>query len=351
MTGAVAEKLRIPVNGVDQGMFLRGRDVTRPVLLFVHGGPGMPEFFLDRTHPTGLENDFVVCWWEQRGSGLSYSPGTPPGSMTVDQLVEDAVTVTDYLRRRFAQDRIYLLAHSWGSFIGLQLAQRAPGRFHAYVGMSQVTHQLRSEVLSYRYLLEEYRRRGDARMVRRLEAAPVTMTAPMPQAYRRLRDPAMHRIGVGTTRDMRSVVTGVFVPVWRTPGYTVREKVSIGRGKAFSQRLLWDDFLRTDLTGKVPELGLPVYLCHGRHDQTVSGDLARDYLERLRAPVKGFYTFEQSAHSPAFEEPERMRRILREDVTAGEVRLADARQADARHADARWADVRAEKERGASPVA
>lgn len=139
----------------------------------------------------------------------------------------------------------------------------------------------------------------------------------------KIRDEAMHRLGVGTTRDMRSVITGVLVPVWRTPDYTVCEKIAIACGKAFSRRMLWDDFLRTDLTRTVTELALPVYFCSGRYDYTVNYELSRAYLQRLRAPAKGFYTFEHSAHSPLFEEPARMRRILVEDALAGETRLAD----------------------------
>ena len=338
------EKTWVPINGVDQGMFIRGHERAgggadvggadmggradgcgKPVLLFVHGGPGMPEYFLDRTtHPTGLDREFVVCWWEQRGAGLSYSRAVPRASMTVDQLVDDTVAVADHLRARFGRDKVYLLAHSWGSFIGIQAAARAPELFHAYVGMGQVAHQQRSEVLAYEYELREYRRRGDARMVRALEAAPVTMAAPPPKAYMRMRDKAMHTIGVGTTREMKSVVTGVFLPVWRTPEYTVREKIAVGRGKAWSRGILWDEFLATDLAETVPELEVPAYICQGRHDYTASYELARAYCERLRAPVKGFYTFERSAHSPAFEEPERFREILREDVLPGTTRLADA---------------------------
>ena len=160
-------------------------------------------------------------------------------------------------------------------------------------------------------------------MVRTLEAAPVTMDAPLPAAYMKVRDRAMHSLGVGTTRDMRSVVTGVFVPVWRTPDYTLAERAAIWRGKAFSRGVMWDDFQATDLTAKVTEVDLPVYICQGRYDHTCSYDLARGYFEKLRAPVKGFYTFARSAHSPAFEEPERFRRVLREDVLTGEARLAD----------------------------
>jgi pimeloyl-ACP methyl ester carboxylesterase len=80
---------------------------------------------------------------------------------------------------------------------------------------------------------------------------------------------------------------------------------------------------QTDLAAQIPELRLPAYFLHGRYDYTCAYPLARAYVQRLRAPVKGFYTFDQSAHSPVFEEPARARTILREDVLTGDRRLAD----------------------------
>lgn len=120
--------------------------------------------------------------------------------------------------------------------------------------MAQITHQIESERQSYEYMLESHRFNGDRRMVRRLERAPVGPEPPLPRAYEALRDGAMHRLGVGTTRDMRSVVTGIFVPSWRFPGYTWSEKMNLWRGKQFSRRFgLWDQMLATDLTELVPE--------------------------------------------------------------------------------------------------
>ncbi len=323
------EKTWVTVNGTRQGMFVSGgggrarEGVRKPVLLFLHGGPGMPEYFMERTHPTGLHEDFVVCWWEQRGAGLSYAAGRDPASMTVAQSVDDTIAVTEHLRDRFSTERVLLLAHSWGSFIGIQAAARAPKLYHAYVGMGQVAYQLRSECLAYESMLVEFRRRGDRRMVRRLVAAPVTMAGGLPSRYLALRDEAMHKLGAGTTREMRSVVTGIFLPVWGTRDYTVRERADIWRGKARSRRLLWDGFLRTDLTAAVTALDLPVYICQGRYDLTASYSEAKSFCRKIAAPVKGFYTFEESAHSPLFEEPRRMRRILAQDVMAGTVTLAD----------------------------
>jgi pimeloyl-ACP methyl ester carboxylesterase len=129
-------------------------------------------------------------------------------------------------------------------------------------------------------------------------------------------------------RRDKAVVTGVFIPVWRTPEHTLRERAAIWRGKAWSRGILWDEFLATDLTSRVKELEVPVYICQGAYDYTTNPKLARAYCDQLRAPVKGFYTFAHSAHSPAFEEPERFRAVLREDVLTGASRLADAEPRD-----------------------
>lgn len=317
------EKLWIEVNGTRQGMFLRAADVTRPVLLFVHGGPGMPEYFLDRTHPTGLEQDFVVAWWEQRGSGLSLAAGRDEATMTPDQLVEDTIAVADYLRHRFGQDRIYLLAHSWGTLVGSLAAARAPDRFHAYLGMGQVSQQRRAEQLCHERALEACAVAGDRAMLARLRRVQLTAEGPLPRAWLAMRDGVTHRLGFGTTRDMRSVVTGVLVPVWQVPDYTVAEKIAIGIGKKRSQALLFERLLDADLATLVPRLEIPAYFFLGRNDYTVGYPLAAAYVAGLSAPVKGFYTFEDSAHSPAFEEPERMRQILQTDVLHARVTMTD----------------------------
>ena len=326
LAGSIAEKIRVNINGVQQGMFIKSRDATNPVLLFLHGGPGMPEYFLTERYPTGLEAIFTVVWWDRRGAGLSYSPHIPRETMTIEQSIADTLAVTDYLRQRFGQEKIYLLAHSGGSFIGIQAAARAPELYHAYLGMGQMTYQIKSEQLAYAYMLEQFRANGDKSMVRSLEQAPVTLAVPLPPAYARVRDEAMHKLGVGTTRDMKSVVTGIFLPSWQFREYTLGEKINLWRGKLFSHAILWDEMIATDLTQQVTELALPVYFLHGKYDYTCSYTLAKAYFEQLKAPLKGFYTFEHSAHSPVFEEPERMSRVLKEDVLMATNGLADAKQ-------------------------
>jgi len=284
----------------------------------------MPEYFITRRYPSGLEDYFTVCWWDRRGAGLSASRTTDWGTVTVEQEVKDTLAVADYLRNRFHQDKVYLMAHSGGTVVALQAAARSPERFYAYVAVGQMTWQLKSENLSYEYMVKAYREKGDLGMAKRLEQSPPGMAVPLPVGYMKLRDAAMHGLGVGTTRDMRSVITGVFLASWFHPEYTLGEKLATWRGKFTCDRLLWDSIVSTDLTKLVTRLDVPVYFFHGVHDYTVSYPMARDYFRALSAPVKGFYTFQDSAHSPFLEEPDRTHRIIRQDVLTGGTSLADA---------------------------
>jgi pimeloyl-ACP methyl ester carboxylesterase len=322
LSGSISEKTFISIGGIKQGMFIQSKDSTHPVLLYLHGG--MPDYFLTQKYPTGLEDHFTVVWWEQRGSGISYQADIPPETMTLDQLIKDTIELTNYLRQRFGQDKIYLMGHSGGTFLGIQAAARAPDLYHAYIGVAQISDQLQSEKLAYQYMLTHYREQGNLKMVRKLESAPVITGTPLP--YLKLRDQAMHELGIGTTHDIRSVITGIFLPSLTFREYTLTEKISLWRGKSKSGvASLWDEILSTNLMEKLPEIDIPVYFFSGIYDYTVSYTLSKEYLEKIRAPLKGFYTFENSAHSPLFEEPEKTQQILREDVLNGRNKLADSK--------------------------
>src|ERR1043165_3380637 len=218
LPNSISEKVFVDINGVKQGMFIKSKDVNNPVLLYLHGG--MPDYLLTEHYPTGLEDYFTVVWWEQRGSGISYSPSIPRETKTSEQMISDTLKLTNYLRQRFGKEKIYLMGHSGGTFIGIQAAARAPELYYAYIGVAQMSNQLMSEKLAYDYMLQQFKANGNTNMVRKLEAAPVTLIGGTPDDYRALRDPAMHSLGVGTMHNMNSVVTGIFLPSLQSPEYT-----------------------------------------------------------------------------------------------------------------------------------
>jgi len=77
LEGSISEKIFVDINGTSLGMFIMAKDNSKPVLLFLSGGPGIPEYFLEQELPSGLENEFVVCYLEYRGTSLSYKPDIP----------------------------------------------------------------------------------------------------------------------------------------------------------------------------------------------------------------------------------------------------------------------------------
>ena len=95
--------------------------------------------------------------------------------MTPEQMISDTLEVTNYLRHRFGKEKMYLMGHSGGTYIGIQAAARAPELYYAYIGVAQMSYQLKSESLAYEYMLQQFQENGNLEMVQKLEAAPVTM--------------------------------------------------------------------------------------------------------------------------------------------------------------------------------
>ncbi len=219
------------------------------------------------------------------------------------------------------------MRHSGGTFIGIQAAARAPEKYYAYIGVAQMANQLKSEKLAYDYMLQQFRQSGNTGMVKKLEAVPVTMEGGVPPEYTALlRDQAMHMVGGGSMHSMRSIVTGILLPSFASPQYTLTEKINTWTGKSRSGvAALFGRMTATDLSETLPELTIPVYFLEGKYDLTCAYSVAKEYFEVLRAPVKGFYTFGNSAHSPLFEEPAKVQQIMREDVLKGTNALADAK--------------------------
>lgn len=295
-------------------MFLAGQDKEKPVLLFLGGGPGIPEYLLETRYRSGLEEDFIVCYLEYRGTCCSYRSDIPPGMLTTERFIQDAAGVTRCLQERFHQEKIYLMGHSFGTYIGLLTAFRYPALYHGYIAMSQITDQERSEKLAYHYMVEQYRKAGNKRMVRRFERYPILKDADAYQAYFHspLRDQAMHALGIGTMRDMRSVISGIFLPSLLCRSYTLTERVNIWRGKALCAKApVSEQAGKFNAFRAVPRLHIPIYFLAGFYDYTCSYALQKEYFEQIQAPEKEFYTFEHSAHSPLFEEQARAKQILR----------------------------------------
>ncbi len=322
LANSISEKVLLDINGSTQGMIIKGKNLDNPVILYLHGG--MPVYFLTEKYITSLEDNFTVVWWEQRNCGISYSCGSSQNRATIEQLVDDTVVLTKYLLEQFNKKKIYLMGHSGGTFLGVYVIDKMPELYEAYIGMAQMSDQFLSEKLAYDYILNKYREMNNKKMVEHFEKFSFYDQNKIPIEYLKMRDDAMHELGIGTMRNMKNVATDLFLPSLCFSEYSLTDKYHLWAGKSkygISQN--WDKMISTNLIETKNDFKIPVYFFHGLYDYTCSYELTKKYFDRIKAPIKGFYTFDQSAHTPLFEEPKKANRILINDVKNLRTDLAD----------------------------
>ena len=146
-----------------------------PVLLFLAGGPGGSELVMTRRYLGELENHFTIVNWDQPGTGKSYH-AVDISSLTSESYVADAYELTLYLRERFHQPKIYILGKSWGSILGIWLAQQHPELFHAVISTGQMVDAVETDRLGYEFAIElrtEQGRLDDVEALRRNGPPPM----------------------------------------------------------------------------------------------------------------------------------------------------------------------------------
>jgi pimeloyl-ACP methyl ester carboxylesterase len=314
--GGISEIVKVEIGGVSQYLIIRGYDITKPVMLFLHGGPGSPEIAFMNYYNRDLEKDFVMVYWEQRGSGKSFSSDIPAESMTIEQFIEDTREVSLYLSERFSQPKIYLLGHSWGSLLGTLTIFHHPERFHAFFSVGQQADQYKSEFLSLEWIKEQARERNETRDLKRISAITFpdsTANSKDWLSFVMQERQYVIKYGGGTSREI-TTMWPLIKMLFATREYTLADKFNYMRGSLFSLNSLWLEVMNTNLFHRVDSVEVPVYIFHGIHDYTTSWVVAREFFEHLQAPVKEFYTFENSAHSPLMEEPERFNALVRQIV-------------------------------------
>ena len=314
LRGSVSEIIRMEIGGVEQGMIIRSKSIDNPVLLFLHGGPGNPQYVI--FNDIGLEDYFTVCWWDQRGSGMSYTSKRDSEGITLDQMVSDTIEVTNYLRSRFGKEKIYLMGQSFGSFLGINAVDRHPELYEAYIGINQVTNQLESEKLGYESMMRIARESGDKEIIEKLEKYELDGAGTVTNDYLALRSGIMLKQGTGTFHNNSTTAFQyAIMPLLKAREYTLADKYGFIAGSLFMLNSPVNKAqFTTNVMETITEVKVPVYILHGVYDRQASYELSERYFEMLKAPKKEFYSFENSAHGAHMEEPERVIKIIEEDI-------------------------------------
>jgi len=322
----VEELVPLEINGSKQWVSIRGRDRSNPILLFLHGGPGSPTMPADYTFQGPWEDYFTVVQWDQRGTGKTYAANDPASQapmMTIEQMTRDGEEVIRYLQNHYGKKKIFLLGHSWGSVLGVALAQRHPEWFYAYLGVGQAVNGQQNEKDGYEFVLDQARSHHNAEAERELSAL-----APYPGGTGKL---TFERIGV--QRKWLMFYGGLTFGrtdfsydgnAWGlSPDYTDKDLDGVGKGSLFSLTHLLPALESLNYENVV-SFQCPIFLFEGRHDYATSHLLAEKWFKRIHAPFKKLVWFENSAHMVMQEEPGRFLYHLITDLRPIAVKSGDA---------------------------
>jgi pimeloyl-ACP methyl ester carboxylesterase len=300
LAGSVAALEKVTLSGSKQWITIRGKNKNNPVLLFLAGGPGGSQLAATRIQLKELEEHFVVVTWDQPGSGKSYH-SVPRKSLTPERYVSDAYELTQYLRKRFNQEKIYVLGESWGSALGIMLVQKHPELFHSFMGTGQMVAFLDTEIYDYNLAIKLAEEKGDTQKAEelRLQGPPPyfgkdvtwkSATYLMYLSSYMARNPSISNPSYNTLGDLSG------------PEYGLYDKINFLRGVVYTFNHVYPQLYDDDLRKQAVKIDVPVYFLEGRYDVNAPTVLVEEYFKLLQAPHNELIWFEHSGHSPWINE-------------------------------------------------
>lgn len=298
----IAEMKRVDLNGYPQWILIRGHDVSGPLFLSLHGGPGESNLWLQHHTMDQLERHLICVNWDQRGTGKSLRPRPDPKTMTIAQFLEDTIALIELLRARFNKEKILLLGHSWGTVLAMKVAAKRPDLLHAVIGMNQIVDNARGEEISYQYTLERARAENNRKAIRILEHVGGSDTYTKEARFVERRWLSRYG-GLVHRTSMREMVSIML----EAREYSIADCIGYLQmeGMKFSISCMAEELNKLNLGEEIKELSVPAFFFLGRHDYTTPFVLAEEFFGSLRAPYKKLIWFEQSAHTPDLDEPEK----------------------------------------------
>lgn len=281
---AIEKTEAIPVGGIRQWISIRGADDKKPVLLFLHGGPGNSVMGYAKKFTDMLEQQFVVVQWDQRESGKTAKLNTSDKPLTVDLLVSDAVEVVNYLRSHFGKEKIYLVGHSWGGFLALNVAARRPEWLAACVAMAPMVNQWESERQTLNWLMDKAKTENNQEAIGELSQVHIPFESPDELYY--------HRRWL-LLSDRKNPFPKNYIRKWGVKWFT-----------------MYQEACAINLFVTTPEIRCPVYFFLGSKDRQASSTIAESYFKDLKAEKKDLFWFTNSGHNLNLTEPKKMQEVI-----------------------------------------
>ncbi len=298
---------KLKIGGTNQWISTLGNPQNE-ILLILHGGPGLAGMPLYNEFLKSISKSLLLVNWDQRDAGKSYSMMISKNTMNLEQFLFDAKEVVNYLLEKYKKEKLFLLGHSWGSALGIIFCQKYPNCIHKYFGVGQKGDWAKGELLSYKYVHSEATKMGDKKLI-----AKLNKIGKPPYNFWNLtiqRNTLLNFNGAIYREKNYSKLIRI---AFRSKEYNILDAIKYALGLMFYLKSFWKNLHEINLLEQVPELEVKVLFLIGRHDYQVPSECSKEYYEILKAPSKNWYWFEESAHNPMFEEPNKFTAILSEE--------------------------------------
>jgi proline iminopeptidase len=302
--GGINELKTVDVGGIKQWISIRGNNPANPILLFIHGGPGSPMMPESWIFQRPWEDFFTVVQWDQRGAGKTFgaSGRQPDKSMTLEQLQTDAEQLIDLLRQTYGKKKIFLVAHSFGSVLGVRVAQHRPDALYAYVGIGQVVNVVQNEAVGYQQTMAQAEALGNQAAIDELKSlAPYPGPGGSALSLTKLSTERKWDVVLGGMRYGRTTdPIDAFESL--SPDYSDDDVQSSALGNGSSAAILAPQLLAVNFDN-VPPFRCPVFIFAGNEDRTTPSTLAETFYNHIQAPKKKIYKIERASHDVMFDAP------------------------------------------------
>jgi pimeloyl-ACP methyl ester carboxylesterase len=281
----------VSLGGIDQWITIRGDDVRRPILVLLHGGPGdVQSPYVSVYAP--YERAFVLVQWDQRGAGKTFAKyGDRTPDLTLERVANDGIELVEYLRRRFKENPIIVLGHSWGTVIGTSMVRARPDLFAAYVGTGQVASWAESAAAQFQFLKSKAKETGNAVLAAQLDSIgnlDPTNAAQYFAATRSLRT-FMPDSDKAWFSRMRALAPDSL-------GLTDDGRAAINAGMRYSGRVLLPTQMQEGLSTTALKFDLPYFVIQGQDDWFTPTAPAKSYFDKVVAPRKRMVVLEGAGH-------------------------------------------------------
>ena len=307
-SNGIDEKLYVNINGHNQYVFIRGKDVNNPIILNLHGGPANPDAFFTYEFAKEIIDEFTYVSWDQRGCGRTYYKNkcTDPQNKSADfeQAIKDVDELIKYLCMRFNKDKVILMGHSYGSLLGASYVSIHPERVEKYIGIGQVVSIKDTLKMNYSeavdLLIDDKKKRDELETAyQRLEKS---FNFENLMKFQRL------TVSCFIANMPKIKQTNQIKLILSSPDLAfsdLRWLVGMLNWKAhyIRNKKLLDYALSANIYDVGNEYDVPMYFISGEYDKSCRVDLLKKYYDEIVAPNKKIVIMKTCGHSPQFEEP------------------------------------------------